>query len=77
MLYFLYILKIRTKRGEQMNQTALLNGDVIAVNSKNEVFEACLIEGDKIEILGTTDEIQKTLLASTVKFPRLTRLKSY
>lgn len=44
MLYFLYILKIRTKRGEKMNQTALLNGDVIAVNSKNEVFETCLIE---------------------------------
>jgi predicted amidohydrolase YtcJ len=48
-----------------MSQTALLNGEVITVNSKNEVFEACLIEENKIVAVGTTDEIKKHITAST------------
>ncbi|WP_163102811.1 amidohydrolase [Peribacillus alkalitolerans] len=48
-----------------MSQTALLNGEVITVNSKNEVFEACLIEENKIAAVGTTEEIKKHITAST------------
>jgi len=44
-----------------MRQTALLNGEVITVNSKNEVYEACLIEDNKIAALGTTEEIKKCI----------------
>ncbi|WHY66667.1 amidohydrolase [Neobacillus sp. SuZ13] len=48
-----------------MNQTALLNGEVISVNSRNEVFEACLIEDNKIAAVGTTEEIKKRITSST------------
>jgi len=48
-----------------MKKTALLNGEVITVNSKNEVFEACLIEENKIAAVGTTEEIKKYITAST------------
>ncbi|MEH7610268.1 amidohydrolase [Gottfriedia acidiceleris] len=48
-----------------MKKTALLNGEVITVNSKNEVFEACLIEGNKIAAVGTTEEIKNYITTST------------
>ncbi|WP_066250304.1 amidohydrolase [Neobacillus drentensis] len=48
-----------------MNQTALINGEVISVNSRNEVFEACLIEDNKIAAIGTTEEIKKHISSST------------
>lgn len=34
-----------------MNQIALVNGEIISVNRTNEVFEACLIEGNKLRRL--------------------------
>ncbi|WP_066072506.1 amidohydrolase [Neobacillus soli] len=48
-----------------MKQTALVNGEVISVNSRNEVFEACLIEGNKIAAVGTTEEIRKRISSTT------------
>ncbi|KAB2329350.1 amidohydrolase [Cytobacillus depressus] len=47
-----------------MTQIALLNGEVITVNSKNEVYEACLIEENKIAAVGTTEEIKKLITTS-------------
>ncbi|PAE25631.1 amidohydrolase [Bacillus sp. 7894-2] len=47
-----------------MNQTALINGEVITVNSKNEVYEACLIEENKIAAVGKTEEIKKLVKSS-------------
>ncbi|MFZ7942400.1 amidohydrolase [Neobacillus sp. 19] len=48
-----------------MNQTALVNGEIISVNSRNEVFEACLIEDNKIAAVGTTEEIRKRISSTT------------
>ena len=48
-----------------MSQTAFVNGEIISVNSRNEVFEACLIEDNKIIAVGTTEEIQQQITSST------------
>lgn len=47
-----------------MNQIALVNGEIISVNRTNEVFEACLIEGNKIAAVGTTEDIKKCISSS-------------
>lgn len=47
-----------------MSRTALLNGEIITVNSNNDVFEACLIEDNKIAAVGTTEEIKKHMTDS-------------
>lgn len=52
------------KGDEYMAQTALINGEVITVNRHDEVFEACLVEGNKIIAVGTSDEIVQQMAPS-------------
>lgn len=44
-----------------MKQLAFLNGEVISQNAQGDVYEACLIEGNRISAVGTTEEIRKML----------------
>lgn len=50
-----------------MIQLALLNGEVITVNQDDEISEACLIEGNKIVAVGTTDEIKSKMTSSATE----------
>lgn len=47
--------------GEMMKQLAFLGGEVISQNEHGDIYEACLIEGNRISAVGTTEEIQKLL----------------
>lgn len=49
------------REGERMKQLALLNGEVISQNAQGDVYEACLIEGNRISAVGSTEEIQRML----------------
>lgn len=51
-----------------MAQTAFINGEVITINRNDEVFEACLVEGNKIIAVGTSDEIMKQMTPSATIF---------
>ncbi len=42
-----------------MKQLAFLGGEVISQNAQGDVYEACLIEGNRISAVGTTEEIRK------------------
>ncbi len=44
-----------------MKQLAFVNAEVVTVNAKHDVFEACLIEGKHIRKVGTTAEIKQLL----------------
>lgn len=44
-----------------MKQLAFLNGEVMSQNACGDVYEACLIEGNRIAAVGTTAEIQELL----------------
>jgi predicted amidohydrolase YtcJ len=44
-----------------MKQLAFLGGEVISQNKQGDVYEACLIEGNRISAVGTTEEIKQML----------------
>lgn len=47
-----------------MTQIALINGEIITINQNDEIGEACLIEGNKIVAVGSTDEIKEKMQSS-------------
>lgn len=47
-----------------MSQIALINGEIITVDSKDIIHEACLVEGNEIVAVGTVNEIKASMKSS-------------
>mgnify|MGYP001824026316 FL=1 len=51
------LIRIATRLPEPPSHQAFINGDVLTMDADNRIFEALSARGDRIEAVGTTDQI--------------------